>query len=106
MCAFCEQDPKIIGKFFGYHQCCIDAFIEHAKKHGGGDTDHLTHYQEKFLKETEGSTHFMPCSKHAKQVVKKKIPIHGLVSNRIYSIPFPETGDDAVEEFENWLENN
>jgi len=34
MCVFCKYDAKVVGEFFGYHQCCVDAFVGHAKKYG------------------------------------------------------------------------
>jgi hypothetical protein len=103
MCAFCEQDPRVIGEFFGYHKCCIDAFIEHAKKYGGGDTANLTHYQEKFLKMTNGASAFMPCNRHAKKVVRKQLGPKDMVSNRICSAPFPNIDDNSLKEFDEWL---
>ena len=106
MCAFCEHDAKTVGKFFGYHQCCIDAFVEHAEKYGSGDTEHLTHYQTKYQRLTKGKTAFMPCSKHAKQLVKKQIGPSDMTVNRICSLPFPYIDELSVNEFAEWIADN
>lgn len=105
MCIFCEHDPKIVGKYFGYHDCCVESFVEHAKQYGGGDVNHLTYHQEKFLDKTNGIA-FMPCPKHAKQFNKNKIGLSDMVTNRICSSPFPDVDIDDERnriEFKEWI---
>jgi hypothetical protein len=106
MCTFCEQDARVIGEFFGYHQCCIDDYLKGEEEHGRGDLDRLTHFQLKYQRITKGRTSFMPCPTHAKQIVKNKLPLKTLVSNRICSVDFPMNSDDTdkvLKEFDEWL---
>lgn len=107
MCIFCEQDAQTVGKFFGYHQCCIDWFVDHAKTYGRGDTEHLTDYQKVFHNHTEGIG-FMPCPDHAKRIIDDGLSSSDLVSNRICSTPFPnaDTSSKHKKEFKNWIKNN
>lgn len=103
MCVFCKYDAKVVGEFFGYHQCCVDAFVGHAKKYGPGDKTHLTYHQEKFLENTGGEAAFMPCPKHAKQINKKGLGPDDMVSGRVCTAPFPTTDENSEEEFLEWL---
>lgn len=104
MCVYCDNEPKVIGEFFGYHECCVNSFVNHAAKFKPGNISNLSKYQKLYYKLTEGQTAFMPCPKHAKQIVKGKIKPSELVSNRICSTPFPITDDNTIYELEDWLE--
>lgn len=98
MCALCEQDPFLVGEFFGYHKCCVKSYVDHAKQHGGGDVDNLTKHQQKFL-DKNGWIGFMPCPSHAKKLVKRTLKLHNMVSNRVCSAEFPIPFED-VESYE------
>ena len=105
MCVFCEQDAQTIGKFFGYHQCCIDWYVGHGEKYGRGDTDNLTEHQHEFNVKTEGIA-FMACPSHAKNFVEGNLDLSDLVINRIHTMPFPEVHDGVIEELEDWVNKN
>ena len=105
MCIFCEEDPKIIGKFFGYPDCCINWYVNTQKKYGKGNQDHLSNYQEAFLKGTEGIG-FLPCPKCAKKIIKRNLsPDKFVKKTRRATEPFPFAGEDekTIKEFENYL---
>ena len=57
------------GKFYGYPDCCISDFINKIK------TD----------KQKKASRHsgFIPCLKHAEEILAKKIKLEDLIQNRI-----------------------
>lgn len=69
------------GKVFGYPQCCIDSFC---KTFGfmGADENQREVAQNGFG--------FIPCPKHAKQILDKEITIESLIKDRDASLPpFP-----------------
>jgi hypothetical protein len=99
MCAFCEQDAKVIGKFLGYPKCCTDWFVNHQEKHGKGDVDNLTDNQLVFIDEVG----FMPCPSHAEKLIKEDLPTSDIISGRICSEPFPYTDENSLQEFNEYL---
>jgi hypothetical protein len=111
MCVFCEQDPKVVGEFFGYPKCCSGWFVNHAKKYGGGDVKHLTQDQLDFWEATEGIG-LMPCPKHATELLENKLDYSKFIKNRVCNIEFPKVTDHdivataiAEKQFFEWLKN-
>jgi len=98
MCIFCKDNPKIVGKFFGYPECCINEFIENAKKYGRGDVEHLTVYQLQFR------SGFMPCSKCAENIIKNDIKPSKFFKDRICAQPYPIGLEDAkaIKQYKQW----
>ena len=63
------------GKFYGYPDCCIINFINKIR----------TKEQIKASRYTG----FMPCVKHAKEILAKKIKLEDLIQNRVCKKEFP-----------------
>ncbi len=84
--------PKLIqfyqsGQFFGYPQCCIDEFVERVAKIQLEGTSANTDLSKERL-EASDFTGFIPCQKHAEQIVAKEITLESLISNRICTVDF------------------
>ena len=65
------------GRHFGYPTCCIKQFCES----NGIDK------QMRF--KASKQTGFVPCSKHAKEILEGKITLESLIKNRKEERPFP-----------------
>ena len=76
------------GEYFGYPQCCIDAYA--SAVHSGG---HLPSYTSRPKEQIDASEHgFIPCLTHAKQILANEITLAELIlPSRQHSRPFPET---------------
>lgn len=68
-----------MGKHFGYPDCCINQFIE--------TTGALGSSQERVV--AADGTGFLPCDKHAKQILDGKIKLEDLIKHRQAKSPFP-----------------
>jgi hypothetical protein len=64
-----------LGKFYGYPDCCIYDFVNKIR----------TKEQIKASKYSG----FIPCVKHAEEILAKKIKIEDLISNRVCKSEFP-----------------
>lgn len=65
------------GNYFGYPECCVKSFIEKEKK------------SKSQLIIKKMGTGFVPCNKHAIDIINKKIKISELICNRKCEKPFP-----------------
>jgi hypothetical protein len=72
------------GKYYGYPQCCIDAFCNRIDLN-------LTPAQEQVL-DNHG---FIPCHDHALMVVKGEITLESLIENRKCQYDYPMDDHDA-----------
>ena len=63
------------GKFYGFPDCCISDFINKIR----------TKEQIKASR----SSGFMPCVKHAEEILAKKIKLEDLIINRVCKREFP-----------------
>ncbi len=82
-----ENEP--IGKMLGYPDCCIKEFCQQPPQlmKGKPTKDDKRRYKAAHL---EGEfTGFIPCKKHAKQIVMQKIKLEDLIKSRTVEIPFP-----------------
>lgn len=77
-----HQHWRTTGKYYGYPQCCIDAFIN----------DKSNRDQE--IHKNQG---FLPCQEHAKQIKEGKITIESLITNREHNEPFPFDGHNIIQ---------
>jgi hypothetical protein len=102
MCIFCEQDPILIGEFFGYPKCCTNWYKEHGEKYGKGSTDHFSDYQEAFHKATVGLG-FVPCPNCAKNIITNNLTPEKFIKNRIATLPFPREDEKTIDEFTEWI---
>jgi hypothetical protein len=79
-----EQHTAIIensGTFFGYPSCCISAFSKNINR--GIKPSKL-----RYLAGNQNG--FVPCAKHAKMILQKKIKIEDLIHSRQCHKPFPQ----------------
>jgi hypothetical protein len=72
------------GKYYGYPQCCIDAFCNRLDLN-------LTPAQEQVL-DNHG---FIPCHEHALMVVKGEVTLESLIENRECQYDYPMDDHDA-----------
>jgi hypothetical protein len=72
------------GKYYGYPQCCIDAFCNRLDLN-------LTPAQEQVL-DNHG---FIPCHDHALMVIKGKVTLESLIENRECQYDYPMDDHDA-----------
>jgi hypothetical protein len=116
MCQHCDTEGtelaskllgfKLMGQFFGYPECCIEAFLTRARKMITA-TDReafekaalVTSEQDKF---TLG---FVPCPECAKKYPPGQE--FQLISNRVCSVPYPDgsTYGAFEEEFDNYIQS-
>jgi hypothetical protein len=76
---------KIVGKYFGYPQCCVDYFLS-------GQRD------------TCGIHGFIPCEHHFKLIRDKKLKLSDLMKDRICILPFPcKHNKDEYELYDDYL---
>jgi hypothetical protein len=72
------------GKYYGYPQCCIDAFCNRVDLN-------LTPAQEQVL-DNHG---FIPCHDHALMVIKGELTLESLIENRECQYDYPMDDHDA-----------
>jgi hypothetical protein len=65
---------KHFGKHYGYPKCCIDGFCNEV----------ITRSQRR----ASNNTGFIPCKKHTKLILLKKIKLESLIKNRFEEKPF------------------
>jgi hypothetical protein len=75
---------KMIGKYFGYPNCCIESFLKEKK------------INKKQLKVSNG-TGFIPCSECVKKITRETLGT--LINNRICPTAFPEVDEKHFDEF-------
>lgn len=85
---FCKM-----GEYFGYPECCIDNFI---KVNDGRFSNKNLH---PMAAEISSKTGFIPCDKHADQLLNDEIKLEDLFDNRIHSLPFPNVNRVEVMEY-------
>lgn len=83
-----RENQVINGKYFGYPECCIDAFSN--RKFLNSHTDEQ--------KEVSNGTGFIPCQKHALEILAGKIKIDDLITNRECKFPFPQESELSTPE--------
>lgn len=92
-----------VGKFFGYPECCIKEFqqrvmsiLETGRTPTGSDIQ---------AKASE-NLGFLPCKKHAQEILDGKITLKDLIKDRICEEDFPysfESEDKVHIHLENYL---
>lgn len=65
---------KHFGTHFGYPKCCIHSFCNEV----------ITRSQRK----SGNKTGFIPCKRHSKMILSKKIKLESLIQNRFCQKPF------------------
>lgn len=77
-----------IGRFLGYPECCIRAFVSEIPS-------------EEQVQVANG-TGFIPCKEHTRQVLSGQKKLGDLIKNRFFSVPFPASGhnDSIIDECE------
>ncbi len=89
-----------MGKYFGYPDCCIKEVFDNVNNfHKTGNLKEVS--PERSL--VNGGTGFMPCQKHAEQLIAEGKTIETLITNRICPTPFPEYWD--MEALDKYLES-
>lgn len=80
-----SYDNRILGNYYGYPSCCTDQFctegIMHPLTFRLLDRDNRT--------EASKGLGFMPCDKHAKQILDGKITLESLIDNKKRKCPSP-----------------
>lgn len=91
--AYC-RDKRQLGEYYGYPKCCIDEFFE--RRSCDRNTVKIT-YKTCFLASKQSG--FVPCKKHAEDIVNKKITLGDLISNRSCKSSFPKGNDDLLDHY-------
>jgi len=73
-----ERRYKLLGKYYGYPECCINSFIDDTKR------TRTQRYVHKGLG-------FIPCNNCATKIMNGENTIEQLIKNRIFSKAFPTT---------------
>ena len=86
-CVKKEMDTRELGKYYGYPDCCIWAFLtkQHLKKPFG---DHG--------KNPFGDQGFIPCARCVAKIQQGETTLENLIQNRECETPFPEDGGQRV----------
>jgi hypothetical protein len=69
----------ITGRFFGYPDCCIKAFLDQVQ----------TTVTSQGIRAEAAYEGFIPCEEHAMQIIKSQYTHADLIQNRICTQPFP-----------------
>ena len=72
----CQYD--LLGKFYGYPECCIDSFILDIKRTRN----------QRYVHKGLG---FIPCNNCATKIMNGENTLEQLIKNRIFSKEFPTT---------------
>jgi len=83
-----ENEPS--GKMFGYPQCCIDQFCSEPPallKYRKPIKDDINRIKSSYI--NGRFTGFIPCSRHAEEILSGKLQLKDLIKNRKYPLPFP-----------------
>ncbi len=74
----------LIGKYFGYPECCIADFCSRT------DSTTITDEQDK----AHDYSGFIPCHSCSVKIINNEITIHDLIKNRSCNKPFPFESTD------------
>lgn len=87
----------IQGKFYGYPDCCIVAFVHRTCDIKAGEIKDITESQRAVL---DGNG-FVPCDKCAKKLLKEGKTIDTLIQNRVCGTNYPHStdSDGEIEEY-------
>lgn len=76
---------QILGQYFGYPQCCIDAFAKQMSERKGWKDR-----EPEVLKVIGPYNHgFVPCVDCARKILQGQATFESLIANRECSTPFP-----------------
>ena len=78
MCINCLNTGEEIGRYYGFPECCIESFMQTMGALGNP-----------LGAEAGNGTGFIPCPKHAQQVIDGDIKLEDLINNRECETPFP-----------------
>lgn len=73
------------GKYFGYPQCCIDAFTARLERINKTGDFSLTRMQT----DAQNGQGFIPCNVCSSKILLGGIKISDLINNRICPTPYP-----------------
>lgn len=82
---------KVSGIFYGYPQCCIDAFcrLDHIKEEAAtGDT---------LAADMGKSTGFIPCRQCAEKLHRGELKLKDLICERKSPLPFPRCSNQDMD---------
>jgi hypothetical protein len=85
---YCSNKRKL-GEYYGYPDCCIEAFI--GRKHDKRRVRDICPRSCKAARRTG----FIPCDKHAEEILRGSIRIEDLIVDRKCETRFPN-GDDKL----------
>lgn len=69
---------KLLGKYYGYPDCCVDSFILSLQKP-----------KSQYQINVHQGLGFIPCDSCATKILNGETTIDQLIQNRIYKSPFP-----------------
>jgi len=84
---YCSNKRKL-GEYYGYPKCCIDSFMER-------NQDKRKVREASKGREVSRRTGFIPCDKHAEEILRGSICIEDLIIDRKCEARFPN-GDDKL----------
>lgn len=85
----------LIGKYYGYPDCCIDEFTEtqfFQKKRLHPDI-----YDDEIMQLKNVKGGFLPCVKHMKMIINDEVTIKDLIYNRICETEYPNFEKNIIK---------
>lgn len=82
-------NKRDVGKYYGYPECCIEFFM----------TKNI--YNKEFTqinRKASNDTGFIPCTKHATQILEKKNTLEDILHNRQCETKFPNDNGIVIQE--------
>ena len=84
-------NKRKVGIYFGYPKCCIEFYMKSIF-----DKNMQNEVQQSM--EVSNETGFIPCTKHAQQIMKKEITLSDILCNRECETTFPNGRGIAIEQ--------
>ena len=84
-------DKRAIGKYYGYPECCIEFFMTIMVNKEFGKKAQIN-------RKVSNDTGFIPCTKHAEQILEKKITLENILYNRQCETKFPNDNGKLIQE--------
>ena len=82
------NDKRKLGVYFGYPECCIDFFMNKSTQ---------LRKQETINGKASNGSGFIPCTKHAQQILNKEIRLVDILHNRECEAIFPKDNGIVIQ---------
>lgn len=84
-------DKRAVGKYYGYPECCIEFFMTIMVNRELGKKAQINRM-------VSNDTGFIPCTNHARQILKKKMTLEDILQNRQCETKFPNDNGKVIQE--------